>query len=152
MDIIRRIAGVYLIASGLAGGALTIVETLFHDIDAAMGYSPLWLYIDAATAVGIALALLFALLSKFAMQRNAGNRSNGGNGGGITRDYLEANVRFYGLLLVALLFYRLWFGDLTGNGGFPVAADVTWGIVYGLYVMLAVSLGIDLARGRRPAG
>lgn len=148
MDIIKRSVGVYLIASGLAAGALTIVETLFHDIGAAMGYSRLWLYVDPATAVGIALGLAFALLDKLAMQRN---RGNGGNGGGITRDYLEANVRFYGLLFVALLFYRLWFGDLTGNGGFPVAADVTWGILYGLYVMLSVALGIDLARGRQSA-
>lgn len=148
MDIIKRIVGAYLIASGLAAGALTIVETLFHDIGAAMEYSRLWLYIDPATAVGIALGLAFALLDKRAMQRN---RGNDGNGGGITRDYLEANVRFYGLLFVALLFYRLWFGDLTGNGGFPVAADVTWGILYGLYVMLSLSLGIGLARGRQPA-
>ena len=148
MDIIKRIIGVFLVIHGVACGLFSIIEHLFDYVSgldaSALGYSPVWLYLDPATAVGIALALLFALLRKMAMQRD------GSAGAGITRAYLEANALFYGFLFVAILFYRLWFGDLTGRGSFPVAADVQWSIVYALYPLLSVALGIALARGRQP--
>ena len=149
MDIIKRIIGVFLVIHGVACGLFSIIEHLFDYVSgldaSALGYSPVWLYLDPATAVGIALALIFALLRKMAMQRD------GRDGAGITRAYLEANALFYGFLFVAILFYRLWFGDLTGRGSFPVAADVQWSIVYTLYPLLSVALGIALARGRQPA-
>ena len=148
MDIIKRIIGVFLVIHGAACGLFSIIEHLFDYVSglgvSALGYSPVWLYLDPATAVGIALALLFALLRKMAMQRSSA-------GAGITRAYLEANALFYGFLFVAILFYRLWLGDLTGRGSFPVAADVQWSIVYALYPLLSVALGIALARGRQPA-
>ena len=149
MDIIKRIIGVFLAIHGAACGLFSIIEHLFDYVSgldaSALGYSPVWLYLDPATAVGIALALLFALLRKMATQRDDSA------GAGITRAYLEANALFYGFLFVAILFYRLWFGDLTGRGSFPVAADVQWSIVYALYPLLSVALGIALARGRQPA-
>ena len=148
MDIIKRIIGVFLVIHGVACGLFSIIEHLFDYVSgldaSALGYSPVWLYLDPATAVGIALALLFALLRKMATQRD------GSAGAGITRAYLEANALFYGFLFVAILFYRLWLGDLTGRGSFPVAADVQWSIVYALYPLLSVALGIALARGRQP--
>ena len=148
MDIIKRIIGVFLVIHGVACGLFSIIEHLFDYVSgldaSALGYSPVWLYLDPATAVGIALALLFALLRKMAMQRD------GSAGASITRAYLEANALFYGFLFVAILFYRLWLGDLTGRGSFPVAADVQWSIVYALYPLLGIALGIALARGRQP--
>ena len=149
MDIIKRIIGVFLVIHGVACGLFSIIEHLFDYVSglgvSALGYSPIWLYLDPATAVGIALALLFALLRKMAMQRDSRD------GAGITRAYLEANTLFYGFLFVAILFYRLWLGDLTGRGSFPVAADVQWSIVYALYPLLSVALGLALARGRQPS-
>ena len=149
MDIIKRIVGVFLVVHGVACGLFSIIEHLFDYVSgldaSALGYSPVWLYLDPATAVGIALALIFALLRKRAMQRDSGA------GAGVTRAYLEANALFYGFLFVAILFYRLWLGDLTGRGSFPVAADVQWSIVYALYPLLSVALGLALARGRQPA-
>ena len=147
MDISKRIIGVFLVIHGAACGLFSIIEHLFDYVSgldaSALGYSPVWLYLDPSTAVGIALALIFALLRKMAMQRDGS--------AGITRAYLEANALFYGFLFVAILFYRLWLGDLTGRGSFPVAADVQWSIVYALYPLLSVALGIALARGRQPA-
>ena len=151
MDIIKRIIGAFLVIHGVACGLFSIIEHLFDYVSgldaSALGYSPVWLYLDPATAVGIALALLFALLRKMAMQRDG---RDGSAGAGITRAYLEANALFYGFLFVAILFYRLWLGDLTGRGSFPVAADVQWSIVYALYPLLSVALGLALARGRQP--
>ena len=148
MDIIKRIIGVFLVVHGVACGLFSVIEHLFQSVTglaySGLGYSPVWLYLDPATAAGIALGLWFALRGKLAMQRER-------DGGGITRGYLEANARFYGFLLVAILFYRLFFGDLTGSNTWPAAADVEWSIVYGLYPLLAASLGIALARGRQPA-
>lgn len=151
MDSIKRIVGVLLVVHGVACGGFTIIEHLFQSAtglaDSGLGYSPVWLYLDPGTAMGIALGLAFAWRGKLAMQRERQGGGDG-NGGGITRGYLEANARFYGFLFVAILFYRLFFGDLTGSNTLPDAADVEWSIVYGLYPLLAASLGVGLMRGR----
>ena len=150
MDSIKRVVGILLVIHGGACGVFTIIEHLFQAAtglaDSELGYSPVWMYLDPATAVGVALGVGFALRGKLAMQRE---RRDGGSGnGGVTRAYLEANVLFYGFLFVAILFYRLFFGDLTESNTLLAAADVEWSIVYGLYPLLAVALGIGLARGR----
>ena len=147
MDIIKRIIGALLVIHGFACGLFYIIEHPFHYVSGmdvvGVGYqehAQVWLYLNPATAVGIALALLFTLLRKIAMQRD------GSAGTGITRAYLETNVLFYGFLIVAIWFYRLWFGELTGDGLIPVAYEGS--IVYALYPLMSVAFGIALTRGR----
>lgn len=150
MDTIKRIVGGLLVIHGGICGLFTIIEHLFQNAIGwdvtSLGYSPVWLYLDPGTAAGVALGVGFAWHRKLMMQR--GRRDGDSGNGGVTRDYLEANALFYGFLFVAILFYRLFFGDLTDSNALPAAADVEWSIVYGLYPLLAVALGIGLARGR----
>lgn len=140
-NIVRRAAGAVLVVSASASALLTVVEHLYRDVNA-LGYSTAWDYVDPLTAAGVALGLVFTGLLKRETYRAAGVDR-------VTRRCLETNVLFYGFLFVGILFYRLWFGDLTGHTAFPVADDVTWNFVYGLYPLLAGALGVRLLRDDR---
>ena len=148
MGIINRIVGAYLILHGAVTALFTIIEPLYNNIGASgniggSGYDEVWNYLDPMTGAGIILGIIFAATGKW-----AGGRG-GDNGDGEARPLfprLVADVRFYGFLFLALLFFRVYFSTITGNVAYPQAADVQWSIIYALYPLLAGALAVSLWR------
>ncbi len=135
MNVVNRIVGIYLILAAAAAILYSVIEPLAWDI-ATLGYSPVWLVLDPVSAAGILLGLIFAYL---------GQRKTAGT----TAQIWTNRILFYGFLFVTLLFFRSWFGDLTGNAASDISLDVVWGIAYALYVPLAIATGTMLLRRQR---
>ena len=140
-DVIRRIAGVALIIIGVAVAIHTIIEPLYHVSSEANPYSPIWSAINPATALAVVLGVIFG----YARKRSAGKE---GDSAPITREYLVSNTQFYGFLFVGILFFWNWFNilspDFTGVGAETIS--LVWGFIDTALPLLAVAMGIHLAR------
>ncbi len=137
MNIVNRVVGIYLILAAALAMLYAVIEPLVWDTRT-LGYSPVWQVLDPVSGAGILLGMVFAYLG----QRNtAGTTALPGQ--------IWANrILCCGFLFVALLFFRSWFGYLTGRAASDVSLDVVWGIAYALYVPLAVATGAILLRRR----
>ena len=107
MGIINRIVGVILIAIAVIVAVHTIVEPLYFDSSqSASGYSEgVWALINPLSALAVILGVIFGYIRK----RDAD--SDGETT--ITREFLAANVLFYGFLFVGILFFWNWFNLLS---------------------------------------
>ena len=97
MAVIKRLAGVYLLAVGVAV-AVHFIATQFYDPSLEGTALTVWRVLDPLMVAAVAMVFIAAWASK----RRAGS---GGGEQPVTRDYLEANFGFYfsGALLLALL-------------------------------------------------
>ena len=140
MDALRKPAGVYLVLVAIAVAVFFVVNPLLVD---SIDVPVVWSVIDILMVIALALGLLFAYLGK---QRFDAQQS----GDGVSRAYLEANVTFFAVAAVTVLFLHSWFSLLAGGADSLDGnhqAWVIWAVVdTALPIVLGV-LGCRLWRG-----
>ena len=143
MESFKRIVGVYLVLVAAVVAIHTVVEPLYYTSTEASPYSPHWSKFNALMVLAIVLGVVFGYLRK---------RAAGGDGGGasVTREYLEANVQFYGLLFVAILFFWNYFN--LHSPGFtaiaPETVSAVWIVIDAALPLILGAMGASLLRSR----
>ena len=144
MNVIRRIAGLLLVATGIMVAVHMIIEPLYHVSSEAYPFSPFWGYIDPLMALAVLLGVIFGYVRTRATGRDSG-------GALINREYLVANLQLYGFLFVGILFFWNLFNIL--NPEYTAAgADTTavvWVFIDATLPLLSVPMGLHLVRGDR---
>ena len=107
MDALRKPVGAYLVLVAIAVAVFFIVNPLLDD---SIDVPDVWSVIDILMLIALALGLLFAYLGK---QRVDAQQS----GDGVSRAYLEANVTFFAVAAITVLFLHSWFSLLAGGAG-----------------------------------
>ena len=146
MNALSRIVGVYLVAVALLVGIFAVVEPLLHTSTEQFPHSPWWKNINPLTGVAVALGVVFGYLRKRAVEEDMEDDA-------LDWPRLAANVLFYGLLGVALLYYWNWFGTLSpGYAPGQTALPFTWKLTDVAFPVLAGTLGVSMLRGGAPSG
>ncbi len=139
MRILKRAIGIFLVLAGVAVAVHLIVEPLYYTSTEAAPSSPLWHTFHPVVIAIVVLTLMFGYMRK----RDAGH---GWDGAMVTREFLSANVIFYGSLVVGILYFWNWFNDInpafTAIGGDVVT--VTWTIVGVALPPLAAATGVSM--------
>ena len=142
MNTLKRICGLFLVLMAVAVAVHTIVEPLYHVSSEGQPYSPLWDILNPLMAVAIVLGALFGYSRKKAAD-------NAGNSGAVTREFVAANVQFYGFLFVAILFFWNWF-ILHSPAFTAIGADtasLVWILFDATLPLLTGAMGVFLLRG-----
>lgn len=134
-----KLGGAYLVGVGAAVAGFFVVNPFVAE--AGVDTIPVWLTLDVLMAVALPIALVFSFRRKQAEGKRLGEP-------GDARRYVGANVLFYTLAAITILFYHSWFSLLaagTGSLGDPADAAsanhqawVLWGVVD---VVLPLALG-----------
>lgn len=132
----NRVLGISLQVLGLVVWVHFLATQLYDPALEGAGLTA-WRVLDPLMALGVLAAVLVVFKRK--------RRLDGAGGGGLTRDYLETNVKLYGglALLHALLFN--WLGFQFSD---PVAThDWLWIVIDTALPLLLVSTGRQLIVG-----
>lgn len=133
MDALRRAVGVLLLLTAAIVGIYFVVDQL-----EVLPF--LWAELNYLMTVAIVLGLIFAYLRKRSLEAAGLDRI-------VTRRYLEANILFYGFLLVAMLFFWNWFDRLIDDEPQGIHRNIVWIIVDTVGPLLWGALGMFLLRG-----
>ncbi len=133
MDALRRAVGVLLLLTAAIVGIYFVVDQL--EI-----LPFIWPQLDYLMALATVLGVIFAYLRKRALESAGLDRI-------VTRRYLEANILFYGFLLIAMLFFWNWFDLLVDADPQDTDRHIVWIIVNTVGSLLWGALGIFLLRG-----
>ena len=138
MDRLKKIIGVFFIMVAALVAIHTVVEPLYHASTEAQPYAPLWNILDPIMAVAIILTIIFGFIRK----RRAYNEV----GTGVTREFLSANVVFYGIIFVGIMFFWNWFNLLRPafNAVGPDAVSLAWIIIDAALPLLLGAMGMRL--------
>lgn len=135
---LKKIIGIYLILVAALVAIHTVVEPLYYTSTEAQPYSSLWSAIDQFMAVAIILTIIFGHSRK----RNACQK----NETHVTREFLSANVVFYGIVFIGIMFFWNYFNLLrpafTAVG--PDAASLAWIIIDATLPLLLGAMGMHL--------
>ena len=124
MEMVKRIAGAFLILVAIAVAAQAIIPGGRHD---------LWTYLNPLMAVSI---LLVVALCAWSMPRHPGGSEDGPSSRGI----LEPGFVFYLGLFIAYLFFYNWMKELYEDEGH----SWVWIVLNGMIPVLNVWAGIRL--------
>lgn len=142
MNTLKQICGLFLVLTAVVVAVHTVVEPLYHTSSEGQPYSPLWEILDVLMAVAIVLGLLFGYLRKKAAD-------NAGDSDAVTREFVAANVQFYGFLCVGILFFWNWFilysPTFTAIGA--DTASLVWILIDATLPLLTGAMGVFLLRG-----
>ena len=142
MNTLKRICGLFLVLMAVVVAVHTVVEPLYHTSSEGQPYSPLWSTLDGLMAVAIVLGLLFGYSRKKAADSE-------GDSGAVTREFVAANVQFYGFLCVGILFFWNWFilysPEFTAVGA--ETASLVWILIDATLPLLTGAMGVFLLRG-----
>ena len=138
MDI-RRICGVVLVVMAVVVAVHTVVEPLYYTSTEDSPYSPVWDVIGWLMFLPLVLGVAFGYVRKKAV----------GSDGAVTREFLAANVHFYGGLFFGIVFLLNWFAQITPTftaiGGDTVS--LVWIVLDAGLPLLWGSMGMYLLRG-----
>lgn len=122
----------------------TVLEPVYYVSTDAQPYSPVWEILDPLMVVAVALGTVLAWRRKAAADRDAG--------GPVTREYLAANVLFFGFLFVAVVLLRNWLDQI--SPAFTAvgldAVNVMWVVVDATLLLLYGAAGVGLLRHGSP--
>lgn len=142
MNTLKRICGLFLVLMAVAVAVHTVVEPLYHVSSEGQPYSPLWSTLDGLMALAIALGVIFGYLRKKAAD-------NAEDNGTVTREFVAANVQFYGFLCVGIMFFWNWFilysPEFTAVGA--ETASLVWILIDATLPLLTGAMGVFLLRG-----
>ena len=142
MDTLKRICGLFLVLLAVAVAIHTVVEPLYHTSSKGQPYSSLWNILNPLMALAIALGLIFGYLHKKAADSE-------GDSGAVTREFVAANVQFYGFLSVGIMFFWNWFilhsPEFTAVGA--ETASLVWILIDATLPLLTGAMGVFLLRG-----
>ncbi len=142
MEVLRMLAAIVLAFCAVAVSMQFVLGPLYSHFGNAE--IAVWYYLDMLMAVSITITVVVQLQRKRAADRI--------RGGGLSREQLEANVMFFLSLLVAIWFFRNWFGFLMSDpiGDQSQATMVIWFILDPLLAILVGLTGIRLWRNSAP--
>ena len=130
MEMVKRLAGLYLAIVGAAVAVHFVLDPLIYDW--ADGTPPLWIVLDWLMVIGLAIALLVTWEAK----RSA-------DAGSDLREYLTANLSFY--LSAALMLLLAWNGVQIGwAAGDQTPDGQVWVFIDVVLPLLFVPLGLRL--------
>ena len=143
MDSFKRIVGVYLVLVAAVVAIHTVAEPLYYTSTAASPYSPHWSKINALMLLAIVLGLVFGFIRRRGAGREGGDAS-------VTREYLEANVQFYGLLFVGILFFLNFF-NLHRPGFTAIAMETVsavWIVIDAALPLILAAMGLSMLKSK----
>lgn len=129
MDALRKPVGAYLVLVAIAVAAFFIINPLLPDT---IDVPRVWWWLDIFMVIALALGLLYAYLGKRAVDAEEG----------VNRAYLEANVIFFAVAAVTVLFLHNWFSLLAGGSGSLDDNHQAWVIWAFVDTALPLSLGV----------
>jgi len=138
MDMLRKIIGILLIVVAAAVAIHTVVEPLYHASSESQPYAPFWNILDPIMAVAIVLTVIFGYIRK----RDACNEA----GTTVTREWISANVVFYGIIFIGIMFFWNYF-NLLSPAFTAVGADavsLAWIIIDAALPLLLGAMGMHL--------
>ena len=138
MNMLKKIIGILLIITAAAVAIHTVIEPLYHASTDAQPYAPLWNILDPIMAVAIILTVIFGYIRKRDACSEAGTT--------VTREWLSANVVFYGIIFIAIMFFWNWF-NLLSPAFTAVGADavsLAWIIIDATLPLLLGAMGMHL--------
>ena len=139
---IKKVLGLALVVMAIAVAVHTVIEPLYHVSEPGQPYSPLWEVLDPPMVLAWVVGTVFAYLRKRAVDLEGGET--------VTREYLAANVLFYGFLAVGILllwsYLNLLNADYAPAG--PDAVSVLWMLIDATLPLLLGAAGVNLLRGR----
>ena len=140
MDMLKKIIGILLIAVGAAVAIHTVVEPLYHASSESQPYAPLWDILDPIMAVAIVLTIIFGHIRK----RNACAEKETV----VTREFLSANVVFYGIVFIGIIFFWNYFNLLSPayNAIGPDAVSLAWIIIDAALPLLLGAMGVSMLK------
>ena len=143
-DVMARIGGVLFIAVAVVIAVHTVVEPLYHVSTEGQPYSPVWDLLDPLMVVTVALGALLAWRRKRAVDQEAD--------GPVTREFLAANVLFFGFLFVGFLLLWSWFNLLSPGytAAGPETASLVWMVIDAGLPLLSRCHRRGLAQEPRP--
>ena len=133
MQILNRLVGALLLLTAAIVGIYFVVDQL-----EVLPF--LWGELDYLMALALVLGLIFASMRKRSLE-------SAGLDHIVTRRYFEANLLFYGFLLIAMLFFWNWFNSLIDADPQDTDHNIVWIIVDTVAPLLWGALGIFLLRG-----
>ena len=143
MDIIKRIVGVVLIISAIVLAVHTVVEPLYFDSSTtSSGYNEsVWAFINSLTAFAVVLGVIFG----YARIRKSGSEGDAA----VTREFLAANIQFFGVLFLGILFFFNWFNLLSAdfNAVGPDAVGLIWIAIDAGLPLIWFPMGLNLLKG-----
>ena len=140
MDMLRKIIGILLIVIAAGVAIHTVIEPLYHTTTDAQPYAPLWNILDPFMAVAIVLTIIFGYIRK----RDACSEADTT----VTREWISANVVFYGIIFIGIMFFWNYFNLLSPTFT-AIGADtvsMAWIIIDAALPLLLGAMGIHLFR------
>ena len=135
---LKQIVGAILLIVGVAVAIHTVVEPLYHVSTDEQLYSSFWGVLNPLMVLSIILGLIFGYIRKKNLE----------GGDAITREYLAANIQFYGLLFVGILFFWNFFN--LHSDAFTAIGEETvslvWILIDASLPLLLGATGISLLR------
>jgi hypothetical protein len=128
MSIVRQLLAVYLWLVAIAVAFQFMVSPLYPE---SVPGTDVWRVLDWFMMV----AVVIAVLANFIRKRTADR----GDETGVTREYLEANVMFYGTALLTLWFFYNWFDFLMVGTG---QTDPNWNLWNIIDALLPLITGV----------
>lgn len=135
MDGIKRIIGALLILVSIVIAVQFIAWRLYDS-------GAVWGIVNYISLVSIALAFYFNL------ERKRKNEASGETG--VTREYIESNVLYFGTMVLAALFLFNWLNLLVNGAkdvGEEVMHDVVWVVVDIMLIVVMGATGGYLLKG-----
>ena len=129
---IRRILGIIVAVIGALLFVNVVIEPLYPaGIDA----QAVWWVLD----LFVVAALIVAFASNYRRKRAYDAIADGS----ITREYVEVNLLFWGIIAAAIWFLPNWFQFVMGSEDFP---HMMWIVADTLAVLTLIPTGLHLAR------
>lgn len=133
MDTVKRAVGALLLLTAALIGTYSVVSQL--------NMLPfLWAQLNYLMGLSTALGVAFAYIRKRRLESAGLDRI-------ITRRYLEANILFYGFLIIAMLFFSNWFDSLFDTEPQGVHRTIIGILLNAIAPLFWGALGIFLLRG-----
>ncbi len=129
MEALRKPVGAYLVLVALAVAVFFIINPLLAD---EIEVQDVWYVLDILMVIALALGIVYAYLGKRAVDAEDG----------VTRSYLEANVIFFAVAAVSVLFLHNWFSLLADGAGSLDGNHQAWVIWAFVDTALPLSLGV----------
>ena len=136
MDGVRRIIGALMILVSIVVGVQFIAWRLYDSGD-------VWGIVNYISLVTIALAFYFNWDRKYKQEASGET--------GVTREYIESNVLYFGTMILAALFLFNWLNLLVNGAsevGEEVMHDVVWVVVDIMIILVAGATGGYLLTGK----
>ncbi len=129
MEGLRKPVGAYLVLVAIAVAVFFIINPLLAD---SIEVPDVWYILDIFMVIALALGLVYAYLGKQRVDAEEG----------ISRSYLEANVIFFAVAAVTVLFLHNWFSLLANGTDSLDGNHQAWVIWAFVDTALPLSLGV----------